>query len=82
MCALETRGYLARARPALASAGASGPYPERVSKDLSDRARVRFPWRGRCISRADLRCDAMRKIYSRREIARRLRFLCENQCKT
>jgi hypothetical protein len=36
MYALETRGYLARARararPALASAGASGPYPEGIVK--------------------------------------------------
>ena len=32
----------ARARPSRAR-GASGPYPEGVSKDLSDRARVRFP---------------------------------------
>ena len=46
----------ARARPSRAR-GASGPYPEGVSKDLSDRARVRFPWRGGWISR-DLRCDA------------------------
>ena len=44
----------ARARPSRAR-GASGPYPEGVSKDFSDRARVRFRWRG-CWTLRDLRC--------------------------